>query len=544
MRSWLRALARPLQQQTVCRFLAAALLLLSVAGFGLLRSGDRVLAGDKGDKGTDRPAAAELVGGTDWINTGGPLTLAELKGRIVVLDFWTLCCINCIHTLPDLAKLEAKYPGILVVIGVHSPKFEHEKSTEAIRKAVLKYEIKHPVVNDADHKIWNRYRARSWPTLVVIDPEGNFVARGSGEGLHDALDKVITELIKEHRDKKTLKEDPIDFKLAKRADDTPLYFPGKVLGDAAGKRLFIADSTHHRIVITDLDGKKIAIAGSGTPGWKDAAFADAQFSDPQGMTLVGDALYVADRKNHLIRALDLKKQEVKTVAGVGAQDRRGRSVGGAALKCGLNSPWDLLAVGDKIYVAMAGHHQIWLYDLKDQTIDPFAGDGSEDIADGPLDRASFAQPSGLATDGTYLFVADSETGSIRKLRLDGKGDVSSIVGEGLFEFGDKEGIGKEVRLQHPLAVAFHGGLLFVADTYNNKLKVIDPKTTACFTFRGTGWKGKVLDEPAGLSVVGDKLYIADTNNHRIQVVDLRSRAMSTLNLEGVTAPASETAKKK
>src|SRR5262245_44414142 len=291
MLRWLRASTRPLTHPTWWRALGGGLLLLLLLTLVLRPSGTNV---DAGDKPRPRVQAPELVGGSDWLNTANPLTLPDLRGRIVVLDFWTLCCINCIHTIPDLAKLEAKYPGILVVIGVHSPKFDHERNTEAIHKAVLKYEVKHPIVNDADHKIWKRYGVRAWPTLVVIDPEGNLVAKGSGEGLHDALDKLIGELVKEHREKKTLKEDPLDFKLIKPKEATPLFFPGKVLADGPGKRLFIADSTHHRIVITNLDGQKIAVAGSGASGLKDGSFASAQFSDPQGMALIGETLFVAD----------------------------------------------------------------------------------------------------------------------------------------------------------------------------------------------------------------------------------------------------------
>lgn len=534
MRSLFHAVRRILGHQSVHRVLALGLFLGVLLGVGRMPSLDNAHAGDKG---RPRVPAPEIASGEDWLNSAGPLKLESLRGRIVVLDFWTLCCINCIHTLPDLAKLEAKYPGILVVIGVHSPKFEHEKKTEAIKKAVLKYEIKHPIINDADHKVWKRFRVNAWPTLVVIDPEGNVVARGSGEGLHDALDKLIGELIKEYRPKKILKEDPIDFKLVKR-EATPLFFPGKVLADGPGKRLFIADSTHHRIVITTLDGEKIAVVGNGQDGLKDGNFETAMFSDPQGMALIGDTLYVADRKNHSIRAVDLKKQTVKLVAGTGEQDRRGRFIGGAALKTGLNSPWDLLVVKDKIFIAMAGHHQIWTYDPKAEMVEPYAGDGSEDIVDGPLDRSAFAQPSGLTHDGKNLYVADSETSSIRSLPLNGMGDVTSLVGEGLFEFGDKDGIGKDVRLQHPLAVIYHEGLLYVADTYNSKIKVIDPKTRSCFTFKGSGpeWKGKTFDEPAGLSLADGKLYVADTNNHRIRVIDIRARTVGTVDLRGVEAP--------
>src|SRR5713226_4548490 len=128
-----------------------------------------------------RVLAPELDGGAGWLNSAGPITLRDLRGRIVLLDFWTLCCINCIHTLPDLAKLEAKYPGVLVVIGVHTPKFDNEKKTESIRKAILRYEISHPVVNDANQALWRRYGVTSWPTLVLIDPDGNFYGKISGE---------------------------------------------------------------------------------------------------------------------------------------------------------------------------------------------------------------------------------------------------------------------------------------------------------------------------------------------------------------------------
>jgi DNA-binding beta-propeller fold protein YncE len=492
-------------------------------------------------------AAPELEGGTAWLNTAGPIRLADLKGRIVLIDFWTLCCINCMHTLPDLAKLEAKYPGVLVVIGVHTPKFDNEKNTESIRKAILRYEISHPVVNDANMAIWKRYRVSSWPTLFVIDPEGNIYDFGSGEGHYEVLDKEIGDLVKKYKANKMLVETPLKFELARNSEsgDSPLFFPGKVVADEPGNRLFIADSTHHRIVITDLAGKKIAIAGSGEQGFKDGAFDEAKFSDPQGMTLVSkdkdEILYVADRKNHAIRALDLKNQTVKTVAGTGKQGRDvgARAVGGPALKVGLNSPWDLMYHNGKIYIAMAGHHQIWTYTPSTYRVDPFAGSGQEEIIDGPPKMAAFAQPSGLATDGTRLWVADSETSSIRVMALSGKSDVKSVVGQGLFEFGDIEGTGNEVRLQHALGVAYRSGMLYVADTYNSKIKLIDPAKRTCKTFVGErgGWlSAPTFNEPGGLSFAGDKLYVADTNGHRIRVVDMKTQEVTTLPLTGVQAP--------
>jgi thiol-disulfide isomerase/thioredoxin len=211
-----------------------------LAAVGFLVNGPRpaAVAGEKPKP--DPRLAPELDGGVAWINTAAPIKLADLRGRVVLLDFWTLCCINCIHTLPDLAKLEAKYPGILVVLGIHTPKFPNEKMTESIRKAVLRYQVSHPVVNDADAIIWRRYGVNSWPTLVLIDPEGRYYGQVSGEGAFNVLDEHIGKLVKEYRAKKMLNERPLRFQLARTTEsgDSPLYFPGKVLADKASDRLF------------------------------------------------------------------------------------------------------------------------------------------------------------------------------------------------------------------------------------------------------------------------------------------------------------------
>lgn len=488
-----------------------------------------------------RVQAPELEGGVSWLNTASPVHMKDLRGKIVILDFWTYCCINCIHTLPDLAKLEKKYPNELVVIGVHSAKFENEKESDNIRKAILRYEITHPVVNDANMTIWRNYSANSWPTLFLIDPEGFVVGRGSGEGLYEPLDARIKDLIKIHTEKKTLNTKPIKFELAREAGASPLFFPGKAVADAKNNRLYIADSTHHRIVITDLTGKKIAVAGNGKAGKDDGPFATATFNDPQGMAFDGDLVYVADRKNHLIRRLNLKDQTVKTIAGIGQQGHD-RADGGPALKTGLNSPWDVMLVGDLLYIAMAGHHQLWTLDLPKEQLEVFAGNGRENIKDGTRGASNFAQPSGLATDGTFIYVADSEVSAIRAVSLK-EDKVKTIVGEGLFEFGDVDGVGDKVRLQHALGVAYHDGKLYVADTYNSKLKVIDPKKRTSTTFLGgdaSGWlTTPVFVEPAGINYADGKLYVADTNAHRIRVVDLATKAVSTLQLQGVEPPKPE-----
>ena len=407
------------------------------------------------------------------------------------------------------------------------------------------------MVNDAAHKIWDRFDVQSWPTFVLIDPEGNFVGYASGEGNYETLDRAIGRVADAARKKKTLDETPRRFDLVRYREtgDTPLFFPGKVLADEKGGRLFIADSTHHRVVVSDLAGKVSAVVGDGSPGYADGPFESARFDDPQGMAVRGDVLYVADRRNHAIRAVDLKAKTVSTVAGNGTQqgDLDHRRLAGPvpAKSLGLNSPWDLLLVdNNELYIAMAGHHQIWALDLDKNVIGPYAGSGRENIGDGSLATAMFAQPSGLATDGKNLYVADSEVSALRRVPLGGKGRVDTLVGRGLFEFGDKDGPGqsddrtKEARLQHALGVVYHDGKLYVADTYNSKIRVLDLATDVLSTLAVEGDKagGPAFNEPAGISYAAGRLYVADTNAHRVRVVDLATKRVTTLPLEGLKPP--------
>jgi DNA-binding beta-propeller fold protein YncE len=362
------------------------------------------------------------------------------------------------------------------------------------------------------------------------------------------VDQTIARLIQIHRKSKTLNETPIRFDTAKFRDqpDTPLYFPGKVLVDTKSNRILIADSTHHRIVVTDMNGKKIDIAGMGQPGRTNGAFDRAQFDDPQGMAIREDIVYVADRKNNTIRRLDLKTRMVSTVAGNGRQAPVLKNVGGYAPEVALNSPWDLWLDGNRLFIAMAGSHQIWVLKLKESIITPAVGAGGENLLDGPPATALFAQPSGLTSDGKNLYVADCEVSAIRKVPMDLLGKVETLVGRGLFDFGDRDGPGKlpegsdqkdkEALLQHAVGVAYHDGKVYVADTYNSKIKTIDLKTGMVTTFfDGITKDGKspLLNEPMGLSIAGDTLYVADTNAHRIQMINLKTSDIKTLELKDV-----------
>ncbi len=485
--------------------------------------------------------APEFPEGMEWLNTGRPLSLAQLKGKIVLLDFWTFCCINCMHIIPDLKKLEAKYSEELVVIGVHSAKFTNEKGTESIRQAILRYEIKHPVVNDKDFRIWRAYAASSWPTLVLINPRGRIIGTHSGEDIFDLFDAAIGQAIRYFEPKSELKRGALELKLEEAKQlQTPLSFPGKVSADPKTSRIFITDSSHHRILMADSEGNVLEVIGSGREGAKDGAFEAAEFHHPQGTFLEGDVLYIADTENHLVRAADLRNRTVKTLLGTGKQGQ-GFNSRGTGTGVALNSPWDLLVHAGKLYLAMAGSHQLWAADLKTLKAEPYAGSGREARIDGPLREAALAQPSGITTDGTKLYFADSEVSSIRAADLDPKGEVKTLIGEDLFEFGDIDGDIRTARLQHALGVVFKDGFLYVADTYNSKIKIVDPAKKTSVTFAGTGRHGSKdgkrgeaeFFEPGGIAVLGERLYIADTNNHRIRVLDLKTEEVRTLEIDGI-----------
>ena len=483
----------------------------------------------------------------EWLNTDKPYSINDFKGKLVLLDFWTYCCINCIHIMPDLKKLEEKYKNELVVVGVHSAKFLTERGTENIRQAILRYEIEHPVINDKDFEVWESYTAKAWPTLVLVDPKGKVIGTTTGEGTYDTFDPVISSAIAQYeRDGLKLNREPIKFALEK--DKTPkslLSFPGKVTADAKSLRLFITDSNNNRILILKINstGDEAVVEeviGTGTVGTKDGTYSEAEFFRPQGITFYKDKLYIADTENHLIREIDLLAKHVKTIAGLGYQSKKYGIITGKANETALNSPWDLIVIDDVLYIAMAGPHQLWKMDLNTKQIGTYAGSGRENIVDGEFFESALAQPSGITTDGIKLYFADSEVSAIRSADLKQNGKVNTIVGMGLFDFGDIDGKGDNVRLQHPLGVVYNPAdqLLYVADTYNSKIKVVNPITREAKTYAGTGFTGTregnvesaQFNEPSGLTIMNGKIFITDTNNNLLRVIDMTSKEVKTVRI--------------
>ena len=483
--------------------------------------------------------APEFTTGLEWLNVDKPIKLKDLRGKIVLIDFWTYCCINCMHIIPDLKKLEEKYNKELVVIGVHSAKFTTEKGTNNIRQAILRYGITHPVVNDKDFAIWQSYAANSWPTLILIDPDGNIAGTHSGEGIYDLFDYNISQLITKFEGK--INTTPIELSLEKdKKEKSLLNFPGKISSDPINNRLIITDSNNNRLLIVDLEGNVIDIIGSGEQGQKDGNFTEAQFFNPQGTAIKDNFLYIADTENHTIRKADLTNKTVTTIAGIGKQVYN-RYPKGNAKDTGLNSPWDLTIVNNILYIAMAGPHQIWKIDLTNNIISLHAGNGYENIVDSDLLSSQLAQPSGITNNGNILYFADSEVSAVRSADIKSDGSVNTLIGSGLFNYGDKDGSYKKALLQHPLGIAYSNNKLYVADTYNNKIKIIDLNKEQINTLAGTGDGGYLdgdledatFNEPGGITFLNGKLYIADTNNDLIRIIDLSSKKVSTLIIKGV-----------
>lgn len=455
-----------------------------------------------------------------WFNVERPLMLSDLKGRLVVLDFWTFCCINCFHVQPTLKKLEESFPGELVVIGIHSPKFDHERDPGVVAQAIARYDITHPVVHDPQMRLWQDYGVRAWPTLVFISPDGYVIGQLGGEPHPDLLLQGIGDMARQFFARGELKPRPFAVKPLSDPGGA-LRFPGKIkpCPSAEGDKLWaVADSGHHQIVVLDDDGYEIQRYGNGEPGHRDGG-VEASFNAPEGLSCDQDFIYVADTRNHAIRRIDRATGETDTLAGLGYRGavlRQPEPGSGAALA----SPWDLELQRGILYFANAGSHQIGAIDLDTGMVHPVAGTGGENIVDGAADDALLAQPSGLALapEGENLYFVDSETSSVRSLCLQ-SGRVDTLIGTGLFEFGHANGGLAQAQLQHPLGVTAVDGRIYVADSYNSTIRIIDLATETVSDLNGLSCGDVVCRpaaEPAGITADGPhRLLLSDTNNHRI-----------------------------
>ncbi|SFL18254.1 NHL domain-containing thioredoxin family protein [Streptomyces pini] len=482
-----------------------------------------------------RVRAPELIGKGGWLNTGGKeLTLADLRGRITVLDFWTFCCVNCLHVVDELRELEERHGDTVVVVGVHSPKFVHEAEHRAVVDAVERYGVHHPVLDDPELATWKQYAVRAWPTLVVIDPEGYVVAQHAGEGHVHAIEKLVTELEAEHEARGTLRRGDGPY-VPPEPEPTDLRFPGKALVLPSGN-LLVTDTTRHQLVELEPDGETVVRRiGEGTRGLADGPGGKARFNEPQGLAPLPDGrVAVADTVNHALRAWDPTSGEVTTLAGTGRQWWQGSPTAGPAREVDLSSPWDVAWWEGRLWVAMAGVHQLWAYDPESGTVSVAAGTTNEGLVDGPADQAWFAQPSGLAAAGDRLWVADSETSALRWVERAADGDggeggeggddggfvLRTAVGTGLFDFGHRDGAAGQALLQHPLGVtALPDGSVAVCDTYNHALRRYDPSSGEVTTLATD------LREPSDAVLVEDDIVVVESARHRLTRLRLPEEAV-------------------
>jgi thiol-disulfide isomerase/thioredoxin len=472
-----------------------------------------------------RVRAPELVGRGGWLNTGDKqLTLADLRGSITILDFWTFCCVNCLHVLDELRELEERHRDTVVIVGVHSPKFVHEAEHQAVVDAVERYGVHHPVLDDPELATWKQYAVRAWPTLVVIDPEGYVVAQHAGEGHAHALEKLVTRLEKEHAAKGTLRRGDGVY-VPPEPVATDLRFPGKALALPGSGHYLVSDSTRHALVELAADGESVVRRiGTGERGLVDGDADTARFSEPQGLALLpGGEVIVADTVNHALRRVDLETGRVTTVAGTGRQWWQGSPTSGAAREVALSSPWDVAWFEDRVWIAMAGVHQLWTYDPATDRVEVAAGTTNEGLVDGHAADAWFAQPSGLSAAGPRLWIADSETSALRWAERNTEDDgyvIRTAVGTGLFDFGHRDGAAGQALLQHPLGVtALPDGSVAVSDTYNNALRRYDPVSGEVTTLATD------LREPSDAVVVDGDIVVVESAHHRLTRMHLPEEAV-------------------
>lgn len=475
--------------------------------------------------------APELPAELAWFNTDRPIHLAEQRGKVVLLNFWTSCSINCMHVLQDLAWLERKYENDLMVIGVHTPKFPNERNRETVQKAINRNYIRHPVASDPGFKMWQQYSIKAWPSIIYIDPEGYIRGVLRGEGRRKQLDEMIGKSLEQAQAKGIYSAMP--YRPSVKAErPSELKFPGKIL--ATKERLYISDSGNNRILEAMHNGRIMHTYGGGTAGLVDGNTYEASFNNPQGVALMdGGNLLVADTGNHAIRKINLSTRDVETVAGNGQQGKILGQRSENPLGISLNSPWDILYKEGKAYIAMAGSHQIWVMSLNSGYIDVLSGSGREDILDGPPEVACYAQPTGLSIGEDIepvLFITDSETSAIRALRFR-DASTRTIIGKGLFEFGDQDGKGIEVRLQHPMDVDYDPQRkgLWICDSFNHKIKFLNLTQQSVTTLE----LERKLAEPGGATILGNTLWVANTNAHEILSIDLATREVTPLEVYSV-----------
>jgi DNA-binding beta-propeller fold protein YncE len=467
------------------------------------------------------PLAPEFYPGLEWVNSPAP-SLARLRGRVVVLGFWHAGSAWCHKLLDDLRFIQGKHADGLSVFGIHSPKFEAERSPRVVQKAINQHAVRFPVANDAAFVTWQHYGIRAWPSIALLDAQGRLVEIASGEMRREELDQRVAQLLEEAGENNERVFEAVQ-PVLKPEPRVPLAFPSGLA--VTQNHLYIADTGHHRVLECNHEGRVLRQFGSGNPGFLDGGSAESGLQSPRGLAVFKDTLYVADTGSHALRRIRLLDGDVDTLAGNGRPGLPAGAMSGAAPDLPLNAPWDVAAGQDRIYLAMAALHQVWEYDLSKRNLRPVAGSGRLGLIDGSGIGAAFAQPAGLALVQQTLYVADSTGSAIRSVHL-GNGGVQTLVGHGLFDFGDQDGTRSAARLQYPSSIALdpRSPLLWIADTYNDALRML--------RLGGGDLRRHEIDyrlhQPAAIAASPGALWVANTNAHEVIRIDLDTNTVRRL----------------
>ena len=467
------------------------------------------------------PLAPELIDQLEWVNSP-PRSLRSQRGRVLLLAFWSAGSVYSHNLLEDLRNVHGKHADGVSVYGIHTPKFDAERSSRLLLKAINRLGVRFPVAHDPAYVTWQHYGVRAWPSVAVVDTKGQLVEIVSGDLQRDTLDALVSRLLEEagandHRVYETaqpsLKPEP----------RLPLCFPSGLA--VTQNHLYVSDTGHHRILECSLDGRILRQFGSGSPGFLDGGSAECSFQSPRGITVMKDTLYVADTGNHALRRVRLLDGDVDTLAGNGRAGNPTGEMQSLPSDMPLNAPWDVAGAFDRLYLAMPGTQQIWEFDLGKRSLRPIAGSGRLALADGVGASAAFAQPGGLALVQQTLYVADSAGSAIRSVQL-ANGGVQTLVGHGPFDFGDQDGTRSAARLQYPLALALdpRSPLLWIADTYNDTLKMLR---------LGGGDLRRYelnyrLHEPGAIAASPGALWVANTSAHEVLRIDLDTGSVRRL----------------
>ncbi len=487
-----------------------------------------------------------LKDNNQWLNLSRPLEIPDLKDRIILLDFWNYACVSCVQSLPEIKKLENQFGSKLLIIGVHSAKFNNEKDLSAVKKAVLKHDITYPVINDSKLEIWNNFKINALPTFVLINPHGNIFKTYIGENELVKIKGDIKKLIDKF--KFEINRNPLPVRLEKFISiKNILDFPTKLeyVADFSynshhSPAILIANTGGNNIIASSLSGNIVAKIGSGIAGFVDGDFDQASFKSPKGLIYQADKIYLADTANNALREIDLKLGKVKTLIGSGnvgekiAIDNKPLE----AKNIDLASPTDIEFFPDKnnIAIANSGTNQILSYNIKNQTISVLAGDGFEGVLDGKYPKNSLAQTSDMSVFGRKLYFVDASSSSLRVLEEDG--NLKTLIGKDLNFFGHQNGNKSVAKMQHPLGLIVDDTGAYISDSFNHTIRKYDFASNQISDLSGKQKKGDGIglenltqfDEPDGIISVLGNFYIADSNNNRIVILNRANLASEILNV--------------